>query len=369
MLPHRTSPVSAAWLFSTVLLGCGGAASNTSVPSTDPGTSLAAPDPAPGAIEAPPGPVPFEVHEWGLLDVIASTGMAELAAGPGRPTPLAPPAPPAPQPPNPGPPSYPPTVRKPVLYVHLGPGVETLDLAVEVELPGGRVLEHWPASRVDAGELRWDSVRVSRGSCASSTIPPAGARLEPCAAADGYCELHELASYRTSDADCLRVGADAGELLFYRGSYASVRLPVRVERLPNGRVAVTNQDAAPIPGRVLRVVASHDRAGVLRTTSIGAAAPAPGERIELASPTAPVDAAAARAALASEIEAMGLTREEARTFLDAWSNELFTRPSVREVVLYWLPADAIDELAELRFSPAPSAVRRAMMVRVELSER
>jgi hypothetical protein len=74
---------------------------------------------------------------------------------------------------------------------------------------------------------------------------------------------------------------------------------------------------------------------------------------------------------------LGMTPPEAAAFLNAWAEELFAggapearrrpRPATgTDVLLFWLPSAAVDDITTLAIDPPPAAVRRAFLVRVDL---
>lgn len=292
-------------------------------------------------------PPTLALHEWGLVDVDLATGLAELSAGPGQP-------------------ARPVVARKPVIYAHLGEA-EHAALDLRVRVPGGSILEHWPLGALGADSIAWHA-QVLRGPCG----PGQPARPQPpCATADGYCETHELHRYATADSDCITTGAGPAALLFYRAQVPASALPLAFVRAADLRVRVTG------PARpVLRI-----------STALTGPWPA-GQRViargedELPVGTEAVDATAERAAMEGALRGQGLTPDEARVFLDAWSAELFGAgaPAARDaqrasrrwqqqasqdVILYWLTPAEIERIAPLEAS-IPVTTRRAWLVRVTL---
>ena len=292
-------------------------------------------------------PPALALHEWGLVDVDLATGLAELSAGPGQP-------------------ARPVVARKPVIYAHLVERDQaSLDLRVRV--PGGSILEHWPVGTLGPDSIAWHA-QVSRGAC-----PPAETAQPqpPCASADGYCETHELPRYVTGDADCFGTGAGPAALLFYRAQVPAGALPLGFVRAADLRVRVTG------PTRPLLRI----------STALTGPWPA-GHRViargedDLAVGTEAVDPAAERTAMEGALRGQGLTPDEARVFLDAWSVELFgaVAPAARDaqrasrrwqqqasqdVILYWLTPAEIERIAPLEAS-IPVTTRRAWLVRVTL---
>ena len=319
-------------------------------------TAPVAPPPDVAPVAEGPRVAPYEVHEWGLVDVSAQG--IEVAAGPGRPTE----------------PDVPMPVRKPVLYFHRD-GTAPLDVTVTVRLPHGRLLEHWPVAEAAASELRWQRVRVGAEGCgavsreAGADRDRSPARAAPrriaCRSEDGICELPELPRYVSEDANCLDVGGVPARLLFYRGSATGLALPLGLRRGTGLDVVLEGSGpSSGAVGTVMRIRRSSPSAIELARVE----APAVGATLVLPKPTARVDVARERRLLAEALESRGLSPGEARAFVGAWSASLFEGegPST-DAIVYFLPEADIASIAELGLTPAPRALRRVMMVRVDVS--
>ncbi len=332
-----------------LLASCGG-------PSAEPPSAPPAPAPPTPAPAADPDPPPaLALHEWGLVDVDLAAGTAELSTGPGTP-------------------ARPVLARKPVLYAHLVDG-DAASLDLRVRLPAaGRFLEVWPGTPPAANELAWH-LEVRRGACAAPSRDIARA----CDAPDGFCEVAELPRYVTSDSDCIDVGGERASLLFYRASIPMDALPLRIERGPDLGVRATRAVAAPGgPTTILRISSALSgpwppgRLAVSRATL-----PAEGTVTVPVGQTA-LDPAAERSAMQETLTGeLGLTADEARVFLEAWSEELFgpgaaretqrrrPAPRAQDVILYWLAPTEVARLSTLEAS-VPIATHRAFLVRVTL---
>lgn len=333
------------------LASCGApVASNTS--SEPPPRPEPTPDPPP---EAPL----LALHEWGLVDVDLARGLVELSAGPGMP-------------------ARPVVARKPVIYAHLiDREAASIDLRVRLA-DGASVLEHWPATHVQGTVLPWH-LDVRRGPCAI-----AAARDLPaaCAAPDGYCEVSELPRYVTSDHDCIEVGGERVPLLFYRASIPMDALSLRVEGAAGGALRVTSTRARGAGPRTIVRISTALSGPWPPGHVVIARADLPSEpgSVEVPLGQEALDPAAERTALERALTGeLGLTADEARVFLEAWSEELFGAvPSAREstrrwsparaqdVLLYWLGQDEVDRIARLDASPHAITTRRAFLVRVVL---
>ncbi|MBX3251274.1 MAG: hypothetical protein KF901_29115 [Myxococcales bacterium] len=308
----------------------------------------------------------FSVHEWGLIDVGARGAELAARAVPGRPPPrretIATPA-------------------KPVLYVHLAEGVDELRIDLGVRIPGGAILEHWPLTQTIEDGVSW-SIVARRESCRGGPYPRVTDRV--CRLAD-LCEAAELALYETREGACLEHGDQRHNLLFYRGRGPAAPLPLDVSVGARGVVTVRRRALPYATGDfpLLRVIRDDGDVRVVPARLEGAHIELPHlatrgrcprhdptrdgrghscdevRAMEIADAVADFDAVFARS---------GLTPGERAAFERAWNEEL-VRPGpagVRDAILYWLPTDAADAIMPLTIEPAPTAVRRAHLVRVDL---
>jgi len=312
----------------------------------------------------------YAVHEWGLVDQVLGEEATEIAAGPGQPAQGGAPVEvaPGPSPVNmaPLPAVVPPdhsmrmAPRKPVLYVHLLEPTRALTFTATVTLPGGRLLEHWPAGEVSGDTVRWARVEAQAESCAGSAYPARGG--EGCTGvADGYCEAAELRTYETEDGACLRVGGQSYNHLFYRGDTVGPALPLALERAGRAVEATWQPETAPV-GAVLRVTRAE---GAVRVRRVEFGACGEEFRIEPADSTEGV--AEATAELSRLLREQGLSEPEAQAFERAWMDALFGADArVGDALLYFLPGELVAPVASLLLEPPPDELKRVMLVRVDL---
>lgn len=307
------------------------------------------------AAPAPPTPPSYEVHEWGLVrrvfpDRVVVSGPRNLQA-------------------------VPMPVAKPVLYFHRD-GDGPLSIDVHVSMPSGHVAEHWPLTTRERAprSIRWEGVALVEGSCRGARYPSASDA--PCYALD-FCEAAELANVETDDGDCVNVGGEPFDHLFYRGEVTSPpSFPLELA-LEGEVLRVTHRGREPIPGRLVRVRRSGAVVSVVDP-------PRPGGSVVLPTPATPNGVGAH--ALRGSLEAAGLTAAEAEAFARAWDEELFGTltasvatippatvaampmgPSPDDALLYVLPPSHADALATLRFDPPPRAVRRAIVAWIDVA--
>lgn len=339
-----------------------------STPSASPTTTAEPTSTAPAATTAPaastvaaPSGAPYELHEWGVVDV-PENGAVEISTGAGQP-------------------QRPISVRKPVVYVHLLDGVTQTSFGLRVTLGAGTYMEHAPPGAITGTTLEWPSIVASSTHCAPTTASARRGRIA-CATADGVCEVEELASYDAASAACLTVGSAAPmSLLFYRGQAPSVPLPLTTSRAADLTLTVTATGSMTgAPGGLVRLSTAlsgpwpQGRIVVSR-----AAAPAIGQSLTMPVGTEVITREQGIAELRRSIVALGLTDDEASAFMAGWADELFGADPSRtrdmresmpmrhqDVLLYFLPEPAIDGISTLTPTPTPRAIHRAFLIRVDL---
>jgi hypothetical protein len=267
-------------------------------------------------------------------------------------------------------------VGKPVIYVHLqGEGnIARFHASLSTT---GRFLEEWPHSEDStATSLTWD-VEARRGSCSARGNYPVAADSHCSGIADRYCEAAELANYETEDSACLTVDGEEWNHLFYRAQVAG-DVPLRLSKSGD---AFTVHGSGALPGRLMRIRRADDASGT-RVALFDA--PAAGESLSI--PAAPHQPAAVGiAALEAELSALGLSDAEVEAFMIAWQAELFGDTAERtqvemlgspprdlrpkaDALIYFLPTATLDAMVPFTFTPPPTEVRRAVLVRVDLGE-
>lgn len=354
-----------------VLAGCGSTAATGS--SAPPPATSTVPEPSTAEPPPPPPGAPYELHEWGVVDVPES-GAVEIAAGAGEP-------------------QRPVSVRKPVVYAHLLDGTTEQAFGLRVALgAGSSFVEHFPPATVEGTTLEWPQIVARPGPC--GTAPAAAADLSAarrmtrgsCGSADGVCEVDELPRYDAASAACLGVGDASTGLLFYRGSAPSVTLPLEATRAADLTVTVTARGALDgVPGGILRISTAMSGpwpAG--RVVVSRADAPAVGASVVMPVGSEELTRAQGIAELTRDLVLLGLTEDEAAAFVHGWGDELFGRdttvardttreaaldgvgPRRQDVLLFFLPPSAIDGITSLTATPAPRALHRAFLVRIDL---
>jgi len=251
-------------------------------------------------------------------------------------------------------------METPVIYFH---SPERRAVHVEVDFPDGLISEWYPRATAALpapaaagglldpkdGSMSWDVV-----------LEPGLGDLPPPWHGYFWLPVREVAATPVMHRDA---PAERDRFIFYRGlGRFSPALRVRAA---GGMIDLDNQsrDAVPV-AFLLRVEGERGVAVDLGRLPAGqrrVAVPAPPTR-DLASY---VDDAAGRLALA--LEATGLHRDEALAMVNTWRKSYFQTPGLR--LLYVLPRGWTDALLPLRITPAPRALVRTLVGRVEVLTR
>jgi hypothetical protein len=246
------------------------------------------------------------------------------------------------------------------------------EVEVEVRFPKGVLTEFYPhvrdyAPRAESGAragglLRWGKVKILPGDAAAASLPG----LAP---GDDRARAEHYLYARETDAALVRVCAENGDneteaekFLFYRG-VGSFELPVAARALGGGRVALQVDGAAEIARALVLEVADDGRARLAEVDL----APRGRDR-EVALPAdfrpAAVVGRELEERLLEELEQAGLFEKEARAMVKTWRASYFASAGLR--VLYVLPRAFTDEVLPLSVKPAPDALVRVLLGRMEV---
>jgi hypothetical protein len=174
---------------------------------------------------------------------------------------------------------------------------------------------------------------------------------------NGGGESHYYAA-RNTDATPLKAGVETEKFIFYRG-VASFDVPIRTKVLANGDVEISNllpEDRMPA---AILFESRGGRMGFRVAENIWQSA-------TLARPALTTDAASIRKALRERLERAGLYPKEAQAMVDTWRDSWFEEGSR---VFYILPQRESDVILPLRITPAPTAISRVFVGRMELVDR
>ncbi len=316
----------------------------------------------PSTAPAPAAPASYSVHEWGLVRAGAGDTLRVGALGP-----------------DPLPRQDLQVIEKPVVYFHLsgtGPFAVTTASVTAID---GEIREHWPFTGVPASPMpttvSWGPLAIESERCGVTV--PIDRSVLPCAALGPgeACESLGLARAVAEDASCVRIGETASPFLFYRSTSRGLSVPLRAVYLDFGDINVTNTSDTAIPGRMIRF---HRAGGT--TQMVVFDPPAPNSTIVVGHAWGEVSDA--RAALTSTLVGLGLTVGESNAFATSWDEAFFGPPPTTEEtpvertvahaleespapedsVLYFLPPEMVEHVAQLSFDPPPTEIRRAMAV-------
>lgn len=240
------------------------------------------------------------------------------------------------------------TVRMetPVLYFY---SPREIEVSVHVGFSRGLVTEWYPHAEVTRtgsalltmnGAIDWPRVLVTPG--AADAWPRESA-------ASHYYTARETAS------DPVRVGTQAEKFLFYRG-VGQFQPPLSAIAQPDGGVTVHNVAGRPLGDIIL----FENRRGAMAFTSRHVAAAADAV---LTRPSLDDASGAPLTELRRILVADGLYEQEAQAMVDTWKDSWFEEGSR---LLYIVPRADTDAILPLTLSPAPSAIARVFVGRIEL---
>jgi hypothetical protein len=315
------------------------------------GCPTATPQPEPDA-PAPQSAPGLVVAEWGL--VMYGPTATEVVSGV-APNPIIPP-PHQPWETIDGPP-----VRKPVIYLLPEAGWHaSTPVSVRASFAaGGRMHEVWPtpangAQPSHGAAWTWSDVKITRGACAAGWAPQVGDAACHSLPKPDACEAAMLEAWVPEGATCLDVaGVRAGALLYNGFPPEGTGAPL-AEVAP-GRWKNTSKHAiGPFLARLGDGV-------VHRVENLEA-----GAELQLSDATreaAREKGAEALAFARGELLRQGMPEGPANDFLRAWGPLLLG--DAGWTVFGFLGAPAIEELATLAVTPAPTRVVRVMAFAIE----
>jgi hypothetical protein len=238
-------------------------------------------------------------------------------------------------------------METPVIYFY---SPQPLVASVHVDLPTGLITEWYPqANRVsqlqpgmtygNQGNIEWPSVQVSPG--APGEFPTAGDHSHYYAA-------------RETDSAPLRVGDQNEKLLFYRG-IADFDIPLQPRSFSDGRLEIRNAGEDAVAFAIL----FENRDGktgyrVIRDLR---------GSVSLDPPELTAAVASVHQELAGALIASGLYPKEAAAMIETWRDSWFEE-GMR--IFYVVPRKTVDAVLPLKIAPAPAAVERVFVGRVEV---
>lgn len=245
------------------------------------------------------------------------------------------------------------TVRMetPVLYFY---APEETTVSVKVRFPRGLMTEWYPAATVNqpdvvptildnpavVGAIDWPQVRITPN---RQPAYPSGSGTS-----------HYYAA-RETDAAPIQVNGQDEKFLFYRG-VASFPSIVAAALGRDNRITVENLGTHPITS----VILFENRAGRLSYRALDG----PLDRTAaIARPTTSARFDDLRRDLIEMLVGTGLFKKEAEAMVETWRDSWFEEGTR---IFYLVPAKAVDEILPLTIAPAPAAVARAFVGRMEI---
>lgn len=233
-------------------------------------------------------------------------------------------------------------METPVLYFY-SPRPATV--SVHVDFPQGRITEWYPKAKVQPagastnGGIEWDRVDIQPGETPALPMSQGPS--------------HYFAA-RATDAAPVRVNGQWEKLLFYRG-IGNFGVPVEAKFGADGRLSVRNTGGDPLPVAIY----FENRGGKS------------GYRVERGmkgpvvwdAPALSGDAQAVQRELMMELVSAGLFPKEAEAMIETWRDSWFEEGTR---IIYLVPRAMVDAVLPLRMEPAPAAVARVFVGRVEL---
>ncbi len=269
---------------------------------------------------------------------------------------------------------------KPVIYAHLLGDAPPQTLRIGIKLFGGAVYEHWPAGTIapaNSGEtLSWEAQIKPASDCTELQWPKAEGT--DCGSPDDdYCELSEIANYKTDDGACIVVGDKAHDHLFYRAGAQFGKMSIAASRADDGSVTVKPVEDKGAPAWFVHIRREGNAVEATRynLTADGIVLPAKG----LAEGGEAV--ADPSAWLAQVLSDGGLTPDERDAFIRAWDSTLLrplpTTPGdplappglsgSRDALLYVMTSAELEQVAKLEVEPAPAAIKRVFLGHIDLA--
>ena len=254
------------------------------------------------------------------------------------------------------------TVRMetPVMYFYTP---RELDVNVKVVFPKGVMTEWYPQAdnqimqgaplrplprnlngidlslRSATGAIEWKNVKVQ-----PDTSPILPTESGP----------NRYYAARETDAAPITVGDQHEKFLFYRG-VGRFPVPLSARVSPDGKVLVENRTHDPVAS----VILFENHAGRLGYRKAGAVQ----DTVTIDSPSLDGSLAQLEADLESALIEQGLFPKEAKAMVATWQDSWFEEGSR---LIYILSTRAVDAYLPLQMDPAPSAIARIFVGRVEL---
>ncbi|MCU1337134.1 MAG: hypothetical protein JWO19_2715 [Bryobacterales bacterium] len=243
-------------------------------------------------------------------------------------------------------------METPVLYFY---SPRPVTLSVHVDFPKGWITEWYPhADKIGKDEfphsfapgygyrnggINWNSIQV---------LPGENLKFPGSKGASHYYAA------RDTDAAPLRIGNQQEKLIFYRG-IGSFQAPLWPKYLSDGKIEIRNTGDQPIP---LAIVFENRGAQLGYRVIRGIQ-----YVVNVDPPEMTGNLAQLREQLAGELVEFGLYKKEALAMIETWHDSWFEEGTR---IFYVYPRAQVDALLPLQIQPAPDAIARVFVGRVEV---
>jgi hypothetical protein len=244
-------------------------------------------------------------------------------------------------------------METPVIYFYAS---QPTAARVSVSFPRGLFTEYYPKADVRQSPSYQNILNTPPGMLATITWPTVniqpGAKAEFPSDRDGS---HYYAA-RETDAAPVRVYGEEEKFLFYRG-VAGFDVPISTSLQDDGRVVVKNLSSFTMP-RVILFVKRDGKIGFRVEDGLASMT-----EVTMAPPALTGTMPALRQELERTLVESGLYPREARAMVETWRDDWFNDGTR---VFYAVPSQTTDAILPLQISPAPAAIVRSFIGRMEV---
>jgi hypothetical protein len=243
-------------------------------------------------------------------------------------------------------------METPVLFFY---SQRPVTASVHVDFPKGWITEYYPQPNsvtkdynekgIDtglaykSGSADWNSVQILPGE--NPALP----------SSQGSSRYYEA---RKTDAAAVRVGNQNERMIFYRG-IGSFLPPLQPKFMPDGKL----QLRTTIPDTIPLAIVFENRGGKIGYRFVRGLS----EAVEVDPPEMTGDLAQLRKQLVAELVEFGLYQKEALAMVETWHDSWFEEGTR---VFYIYPRAGVDAVLPLKITPAPDAIERVFVGRVEV---
>ena len=266
-------------------------------------------------------------------------------------------------------------LETPIIYAHLPSGVDSLEMSVEVDFPGGWLTEHYPRAELNnpglvvptlsnnfqigklekdkTGTLRWPKVIATR----SITDQQPG----PDRAYKSWVAGRQVAAAN------IQVGSERERFLFYRG-VGSTPSPISIKDAEPGTFSAHAHwlaDTTTTTGWLVDI--RHGKGLAWKPITLHAQHSAGKETLQYTFPESSYhkdNVLLLRKEMLAALQADGLYLDEAEAMLNTWQAAYFEGAGLR--IFSLVPQSWTDSALPLRIHPKPDSVVRSMIARLEI---